>query len=77
MLGKFKIPSESGDVTIEWDPKNEKDVEIARDFFMKQKDAGNILVGLVGDKPKRLEQFDSEAASMTIIIVAPKAKHGC
>lgn len=76
-LGKFKVPSECGDVTIEWNPKEPKDVEMAREFFEKQKDAGNILVAVVNGRPKRLEQFDTEAASMTTIIVAPKAKHGC
>lgn len=73
--GKFVIPSyPMGDLSIEWDNKDQNSVEMAENLFEKFKEEGHMMVMVVDGKMKRVEEFIETASQ---ILVLPKAKHGC
>lgn len=69
--GVLLIPKfDEGHAKIEWDSKDPKDVEAARDMFIKQKAKGYAAYRVDpknGDKGEKITEFDPKAEKIIMI----------
>jgi hypothetical protein len=67
-MGIMQIMNQSGDITVEWDPKDEESTKKAEAEFKKLSDDGYEFFEVVDTKGKRVKKFSAKAGKL---IAAP------
>ncbi len=72
-MGKMQIMGHEGDIKLEWDPDNKKEVELAEKTFKQNLDKGFLAYRVYdsGRKGESLEKFDKFAEK--ILFLTPLA----
>lgn len=69
----FKVMDRTGDTKTMWDPKNDDEVEVAREQFkaLKKKGYAVYRVGERGKKSEVMQTFDPDAGAMILVATPP------
>ena len=68
-MGEMSVLATDGDQKVQWDPKNEDQVEVAEMTFdkLKAKKYKAYSVDKVGKAKKEIKKFDSKAGSIIMV----------
>lgn len=68
-LCELAVMDGTGDTKTIWDPRNEDEVEVARDTFKKLKSKGYLIyrVGANGEKSEAMHKFEPTAEKMIAV----------
>lgn len=68
-MPEMRILTEEGDLKIQWDKGNEKEIAVAREMFKKYKKDGWFAyrVGDSGRRGQKIDEFEEDAGKIVLI----------